>query len=247
MVVRIGAAAVVVAIVVQHDEHRMGSVGVVGDVLVHHLVVEKRAVAAATVFVAFVAGGGDDDHARDRAGVGIDVLRVVRLVAERRAYAAGSPQVIELHPGTAAVGRIRIDLVGGVRCEQAGIVRMRIAVAGAIEVDIVDQYPIDAFGDERRNHARGEGRLGREHAGGIIAAAGPRLAVDVLVQLDLHSQVLLVEQRHQRMVIAERNQIEPAVAEAGRPATGLVVRTIPTVPHAAVDAGGFEGVEVFDQ
>ena len=62
MVVAFGAAAIVVAVVVEHHEHRMIRVGVELAVLLHHLFVLQRAEAAAAVFVAFVAsrGHGDD-------------------------------------------------------------------------------------------------------------------------------------------------------------------------------------------
>ena len=43
--------------------------------------------------------------------------------------------------------------------------------------------------------------------------AGPGLRVDVLVELDLHAHVFLVKQRHQRVVIAERDEIHAPVAE----------------------------------
>ena len=52
VVIRFGAAAVVVAVVMQDDEHRVGRVGVVRQIRVHHLVIEERTVAAAAVFVA---------------------------------------------------------------------------------------------------------------------------------------------------------------------------------------------------
>src|SRR5206468_3088229 len=119
VVVGVGSAAVVVAIVMEHDEHRVGGIGVVLLVLVHHLLIQQRAISAAAVFVSFIARPGDGDDLAHAAGIGIDVLHVVRAIAERRADFARGPEVVELNPGAAARRGIGVYLIGLVGGEQA--------------------------------------------------------------------------------------------------------------------------------
>lgn len=71
--------------------------------------------------------------------------------------------------------------------------------------------------------------------------------MDVLLQLDLHLNIARVEQRHQRMIESEVDQVESAIAFAGLPIGGLMISTFPVVPLPTVDACGFEIVQVANQ
>ncbi len=247
MVVGVGAAAIVVAVVVHDDEHRVVRVGVVLLVLIHHLFILKRAEAAAGVFVAFVPGAGNGDDLGRTASIWVDVFDVVRLIRKRCAHFARRPQVVELHPSAARGSRVGIDLVGPVRRDEIRRRGVRVVGRGPIKMDVVHQRPLDSFGGQGRNHPLRKGRLWREEAHGVAGIRAPSILIHLLVELDLHAHVALVQQRHERVVVTECDQIEPRVAERSFFRLCLVVGGVPIVPRAAAHAGGFERVEVFDQ
>ena len=230
VVVGIGAAAEVVAVVVQDDEQRPIRVGVVLFVLVHHLLVLQGSVAAAAVLVALVAGARHGHDLLGCAGVWIDVLNMVRAVAEGGAYLAWRPEVVELHPGPAAGRRVGVDRVGpvgGVKVRRVGV---GIVLGGAVEVDVVDDRPVEALGDERRDHPLAEGGLGGKVALSVGHARAEGILRGELVELDLHPQVAGVEERPEGVVLREADHVEPRVALGRLHAAGGAVRLLPVGP-----------------
>jgi len=245
VIIRIRAAAIVVAVVMQDHKHRMGGVGIVGQIGIHYCGIQECAISAAPVFVAFVAGGRDGDHFRDRAGFRVHILHIMRLVAKGRADFARRPDVLQLHPCAALRGRVGVDLIRRIGREEIRCVCVRIIDAGAVEMDVIHHHPIEAFGGQGGNHAFRKGIFRREHAFGV-GAARPGLVVDLLVETDLHLHVAAVEKWHQRMMIAKCHEIEPRIVERGFQAQRLEIAGAPVVPHPAVGACGLQCVKVFD-
>jgi hypothetical protein len=245
VVVRLGSAAVVVAVVVQDDEQRPVRVGVELLVLIHHLLVLQGPIAAAAVFISLVAGPRHGHDLLRGPRVWIDVLHLVRPVAERRAHLARGPEIVELHPRPARSGGVRIDGVGAIRGVEVGRIRVRVVLRGPVEVDVVHDRPVEPLGHERGDHPRAEGGLGRKVALGVRHTRAEGVLGGELVELDLHPQVAGVEQGAERVVLREPDQVEPGIAPGRGQRPRLAVRLLPVVPLRV--AGRLEIVEVLDQ
>ena len=251
VVVTLGSASEVVAVVVEDDEHGVVGVGVLVKVGVHDLVVEEGAVAASSVFVAFIACCGDGDDLGDRARVGIDVLRDVGLVSEGRGDLGGCPEVLKLDPGSSGGCGVGVELIGAVGTRDPRGVRVGVVQARAVEVDVVHEDPIEPGFDERGDHACGERGFGWEKPGGI--RWGAELARShALMERDLEDDGLLIDQGHEGMEVPEPDHLESWIPErcvVGGGKRGLFggVGRGPVGPEPAVDPGGFERVEVLDE
>ena len=112
-----GAAAEIIAVMVQDDKQRMFRIGIIFFELAHYLFVIKRAESAAAVFIAHVAVGRHSYHfsgfaawcSRRLSGSGVFIGYIVRPVRPRRNLRR-RPQARKLDP----VFRIGVNLVGRV-------------------------------------------------------------------------------------------------------------------------------------
>ena len=206
--------AVVVAVAVAQQQHRLRRVVVGRDVAAPHVFRLEGAVAAASVFVALVASRRHRDDLLDRAVRRIHIARVMRLVGPRRQHLRRRPHVLQALPGAAQVRRTAVAHLGLVRPARTSAVPREV-VDGAEEMAVVHDHPFEPFGHQRGDHRVVEGAFRRPKALRIGAARVPSFLVLLLVQLDLHAHRFHAGQRHQAVVVGDPHHVQPRVARTG--------------------------------
>ena len=184
---------------------------------------------------------GNGDHFFDGSGVGVDVLHLVQLVSERSNVPRGIAGVRLAIPPLAGVVETRPDLVCTVRRAGKNVVRtfrisaVVIARTGAAEVMTGYNDPLEAFVDEhiddvaRVGHFRGEKPLGMVTE---VGTPSPRLPPSLFENLDFLAKNFFGQQRSQRMVMGETDQIQAPFLAAGGVAR-IPAAAITQVPTAA--------------
>ena len=213
------------------------------DPVVHlpeHVRVLQRAEAAAGVLVADIALRR---HRDQLVGVAVRILVGHVLGPEQSGRDLGSgPDVVKLQP----IVRRRVGLFGRVGRQHAlADAGVGVVLAGAKAMDRVVDHRLDPGLDQRRDHPHVESGLRREQDSRRLDAE--RLLDDAPVPLDLLDDVAVGGQRHQRVVEAERGEVDAGIAESGGVACDGAERPVPAGEASAAQAVAGAAVELFDQ
>ena len=246
------AAPGVVAVGRGHDDDRAGRVGRVGRD-------EAADLADALVGVAVAVGedvvGRHRDHGLLGAGVRVDVFDAVELVGVGADVPGGVAGVGLGIPPLRNVVETRADLVGLVRRAAVDVVgagrvgAVVVTRAGAADVMAGDDDPLVAFIDEDIDEVARVGHLGGEKSLRVVAevrVAVPRLPPSLLEDLEFLAEDGFREQRGERVVVGEADEIHARGTGRSGPPAGLAVAVRPAGAVAEVVAAA-ELADVVDE
>ena len=188
----------------------MVGVVVVGFELADAFFVLERAETAASVLIAVDERCGHGNHAVFLPGGGVYVFHPVWAVSPSGGDGAGAVQPFDVGP----VGGVVVEHVGAVGLYDRGAFHPGIVACGAVEMGVVDEGPFYPLRCEGGNHMFLEGVFRGEYPFGV-AHAGEVLGETFAVGANLACGVLGVDERHQRMIVAEAYHVDARVAEVG--------------------------------
>ena len=146
-----------------------------------------------------------------------------------------------------ALGRVElVGPVGQIAVLAAGADHDREVRAGAREVGVGDDTPVNADPLQDGDHPLREAGFGGEVAARECRARGPEYLHLPAVNAQLHLQCLVAQQRRQRVVVSEIHQVHARLAAGGGPGPGIPIAGIPAGAVAEL-AGGAKALHVFHQ
>jgi hypothetical protein len=232
-----GGTAAPRVVAVRGGHHDAGPVGIAGkgrNIGVNQTLLPARVAR----LVALNIVGRHQHDGLFGARFGIHILRLVQLIGKGGQVPRRLAHVARAEPPTAGCGGsdlIRFVGRAGENIEAAlGVGFVVVARTGAAQVMAGHDGPLVALFHQHINHVTGKRHFGGEEALGAVgdAAGVPGLVGRLVKNLEFFAENRLGQNRAQRMVVGEPDQIQLATAVGSRPRAGFPVAVPPVAAVA---------------